>query len=80
MPLEVIASLFSRFYQAQQAASGKTKGTGLGLAICKGIVEAHGGRLEAKTIPIAAQHFISPFLSAERTRYERPGACRLYCG
>jgi signal transduction histidine kinase len=25
--------------------SGKTRGTGLGLAICKGIVEAHGGKI-----------------------------------
>ncbi|MBD0316496.1 MAG: HAMP domain-containing histidine kinase, partial [Nitrospiraceae bacterium] len=26
-------------------------GTGLGLAICKGIIEAHGGRLAARSIP-----------------------------
>jgi PAS domain S-box-containing protein len=45
MTQDVVANLFNRFYQAQQVVSGKTKGTGLGLAICKGIVEAHGGRI-----------------------------------
>jgi PAS domain S-box-containing protein len=42
---EVAANLFNRFYQAKQVVSGKTRGTGLGLAICKGIVEAHGGKI-----------------------------------
>ena len=45
MSLEVVGNLFDRFYQADQAVSGKTRGTGLGLAICKGIVEAHGGKI-----------------------------------
>jgi signal transduction histidine kinase len=45
MPQEVVENLFNRFYQAQQVVSGKTRGTGLGLAICKGIVEAHGGKI-----------------------------------
>ena len=45
MPTAVVASLFNRFYQAKQVVDGKTKGTGLGLAICKGIVEAHGGKI-----------------------------------
>ena len=45
MSPEVLANLFERFYQAEQVVSGKTKGTGLGLAICKGIVEAHGGKI-----------------------------------
>jgi PAS domain S-box-containing protein len=42
---EVVDNLFSRFFQAERVVSGKTKGTGLGLAICKGIVEAHGGKI-----------------------------------
>ena len=45
MPTAVVASLYNRFYQAKQVVDGKTKGTGLGLAICKGIVEAHGGKI-----------------------------------
>jgi PAS domain S-box-containing protein len=45
MSEEVVANLFNRFYQAERVVSGKTRGTGLGLAICKGIIEAHGGKI-----------------------------------
>lgn len=38
--------VFEKFYRA--AATGSTFGTGLGLAICKGIVEAHHGRIWAQ--------------------------------
>jgi PAS domain S-box-containing protein len=45
IPQEIIGNLFNRFFQAERVVSGKTRGTGLGLAICKGIVEAHGGKI-----------------------------------
>jgi len=38
--------LFDKFYQADAPTMpGADHGTGLGLAICKGLVEAHGGRI-----------------------------------
>jgi two-component system sensor histidine kinase KdpD len=40
--------LFDKFFRAERSAPG---GTGLGLAICKGIVEAHGGHIEARNLP-----------------------------
>jgi PAS domain S-box-containing protein len=49
MPPEVVEKLFDRFYQSYQVVAGKTRGTGLGLAICKGVVEAHGGKIWAES-------------------------------
>mgnify|MGYP001255449515 FL=1 len=40
--------IFDKFYRAQP---GRTKGVGLGLAICRGIIQAHGGRIWAENRP-----------------------------
>jgi two-component system sensor histidine kinase BaeS len=37
--------IFHKFFQASNQTGVREKGTGLGLAICKGIIEAHGGRI-----------------------------------
>jgi two-component system sensor histidine kinase KdpD len=37
--------IFEPFYRGDGSSAGRPRGTGLGLAICKGIVEAHGGRI-----------------------------------
>jgi len=37
--------IFQRFYRLDREHRTHTQGSGLGLAICKGIVEAHGGRI-----------------------------------
>jgi two-component system sensor histidine kinase KdpD len=37
--------IFEPFYRGENAARRSIRGTGLGLAICRGIVEAHGGRI-----------------------------------
>ena len=39
-----LGAVFDKFYRAKQR-DRTVPGTGLGLAICKGIVEAHGGRI-----------------------------------
>ncbi len=44
-----VARLFSKFYRGDSATLNKIKGTGLGLAISLRIVEAHGGRISAKS-------------------------------
>jgi two-component system sensor histidine kinase KdpD len=43
---EDLGHIFEKFYRVTQA--DKVIGTGLGLSICKGIVEAHGGKIWAE--------------------------------
>lgn len=43
---EELGAIFDKFYRARHR-DRTVPGTGLGLAICKGIIEAHGGTIEA---------------------------------
>ncbi|MBA7705758.1 Adaptive-response sensory-kinase SasA [subsurface metagenome] len=45
IPHELLDKVFERFYQVENAISGRKNGTGLGLSICRGIIEAHGGKI-----------------------------------
>ena len=67
IPPERLAQLFRKYSGAAVGERGAgTGGSGLGLAICKGLVEAHGGRIRAEsagagrgarftfTLPVAA--------------------------
>jgi two-component system sensor histidine kinase KdpD len=40
--------IFDKFYRVTEPE--KVSGTGLGLSICKGVVEAHGGRIWAENL------------------------------
>lgn len=46
---EHLDRIFDKFYRATDA--DKVTGTGLGLSICKGIIQAHGGRIWAENLP-----------------------------
>lgn len=45
IPKDKQKDLFKKFYQVDTSLRRKTGGTGLGLAICKGIVQAHNGKI-----------------------------------
>jgi two-component system sensor histidine kinase KdpD len=49
IPPEDMERVFDKFYRVQRP--GQVSGTGLGLSICKGIVEAHAGRIWAQRRP-----------------------------
>jgi two-component system, OmpR family, sensor histidine kinase KdpD len=49
IPEEDLERVFDKFFRVER--QDPIAGTGLGLSICKGIVEAHGGRIWAKNNP-----------------------------
>jgi two-component system sensor histidine kinase KdpD len=57
VPEEDLERIFDKFYRI--TAADRVTGTGLGLSICKGIIEAHGGRIWAENRP---EEFVFNFL------------------
>jgi two-component system sensor histidine kinase KdpD len=65
VPDEHLERIFDKFYRVTEA--DRVTGAGLGLSICKGIVEAHGGKIWAEnlrdgfafsfTLPLSAEGF-----------------------
>jgi signal transduction histidine kinase len=80
IPATDLDRIFDRFHRVQTEMSRGIGGTGLGLAICKGLVEAHGGRIWAEsdgegkgstfrfTLPLLAEVQDAPIVSATPTR------------
>jgi len=59
VPDEYLERIFDKFNRV--TAADRVTGTGLGLSICKGIIEAHGGRIWAENQPDRFEfHFTLP--------------------
>jgi two-component system sensor histidine kinase KdpD len=54
---EDLGRIFDKFYRV--TAADRVTGTGLGLSICKGIIEAHGGRIWAENLPSGFAFFFT---------------------
>lgn len=50
IPRSDLERIFDKFYRAMGRARA-TGGTGIGLAVCRGLIEAHGGRIWAENRP-----------------------------
>jgi PAS domain S-box-containing protein len=59
---EDLPRLFTRFYRTREAQIGRVAGLGLGLYIARGLVEAHGGKIGAESVPgqLTTFHFTLP--------------------
>ncbi len=62
IPTKEREHVFEAFRQLENKSSNRTRGAGLGLAICKGLVEAHGGRIwiQDRTEPGTVVSFTLP--------------------
>lgn len=49
IPAEDLPNIFERFYRVDKSRARATGGSGLGLTIAKRLVEAHGGKIEARS-------------------------------
>ncbi len=68
---DLLQHVFEKFYPIP--GRDTSQGTGLGLSICKGIVEAHGGKIWATNLPLGvAFHFTVP-LTWQGVRPNLPG-------
>ncbi len=58
IPPQDLEGIFDRFYQVEDHMIRRHGGMGLGLSIVKGLVELHGGRVWAESIPGRGSRFV----------------------
>ena len=73
IPAEEMPQLFSRFGRTHGEQAHRTPGIGLGLYIARGLVEAHGGRIWAESVPGESTSFHLTLPMAPRHDHLRGG-------
>lgn len=69
IPYDRQSKLFTKFYQVDASLTREKGGSGLGLSICKGIVEAHGGKISLQSTP---GHGTTVTFSLPKSDYKSP--------
>ncbi len=68
LPAESLPGLFTMFSQVEQGLDRSQGGLGIGLALVKGLVEMHGGRVEAASPGIGRGSTFTVHLAADHAR------------
>ncbi len=68
IPLDARDKIFKKFYQVDTTSTREKGGSGLGLSICKGIVEAHGGKIWMQSNQPQGTIFLFTILKSEVNR------------
>jgi PAS domain S-box-containing protein len=83
IPPEHLRDIFDKFVQVKQASDATPGSVGLGLAIAKEIVELHGGKIWAESVPGRGSTFLftlpvggRPVQDEQRTTHERHSPAR----
>jgi len=58
IPQEELERIFERFYQVEDHMTRRQGGMGLGLSIVRGLVDLHGGRVWAESVPDQGSRFV----------------------
>ena len=82
IPAKDLERVFDRMYRIEQRLTPDTGGAGLGLAICRGLVEAHGGRIwvESRLGKGSTFYFTLPPGTGEVRSYDEAAPEKDYTG
>jgi len=73
IPAEDLSNVFERFYQVESHLTRRHSGMGLGLSVAKTMIELHGGRIWAESVPGQGSTFtfLLPLRPAEKKPAEQ---------
>ena len=82
IPADKLERIFERFEQVDASDAREKGGTGLGLAICRSIVQQHGGRIWAESVPGQGTtfYFTLPIAEPARAQPEPAAPAQLAAG
>ena len=78
IPQQDLERIFDRFYQVEDHMIRRQGGMGLGLSIVKGLMELHGGRVWAESVPGRGSRFVvalPPLAATTTTEPSTPFKC-----